>query len=102
MIGKIMLYRVTFNGRTSGALGITYKITCLVETANKASIIDLLYTKYECISDIKVEETSDYLYNEEKYFKEIELAKQRDREISKLYEKYHELIKKLKLDKISG
>ena len=50
-------FKVSFTGRKSGAIGITYKISETIEASNNAKKEDLLlklYNTYEHISNLKI------------------------------------------------
>lgn len=43
-------YKVEFNGREAGAIGITYKIVVVVQAEDEKQALLKLYEKYEHIS----------------------------------------------------
>lgn len=49
-----MRYIMRFNGRESGAIGITYRITAEREASTEQEAIDALYNEFEHISDVTV------------------------------------------------
>ena len=48
-------YKITFIGRESEAIGITYKITETVEAVTEEAAVLKLYDKYEHISVLNIE-----------------------------------------------
>ena len=46
-------FRIMFNGRKSGAIGITYPIYKILDSENKEKAILSLYDEYEHITNIK-------------------------------------------------
>ncbi len=53
-----MLWQVSFNGRTAGAIGITYPITDTVEADTEEEARLKLYDKYEHITQFKAQPAS--------------------------------------------
>jgi hypothetical protein len=51
-----MQFRALFNGRKTGAIGITYDINVVIEGDTKSKAIISLWDKYEHISNLKIEE----------------------------------------------
>jgi hypothetical protein len=42
-------YKITFTGRQTGAIGITYRITETYEAVSLEAFKQMLYTDYECM-----------------------------------------------------
>jgi hypothetical protein len=49
-------YTVSFNGRQSGAIGVTYQISETYEAANVHEVMSLLYEDYELIRGLVIKQ----------------------------------------------